>query len=206
MGFAPDDVRQVEHQGALLCQDWPGPVEHRGPILQDFYFAGDEISGDANLAGLISFHFACYSAGTPRQDNFAHGTGAAPEDLTQSAFVAGLPLALLSHPHGGALATIGHVERAWGSSFMWDDAGPQREAFRSTLTSILQGKPVGAAMEYFNQRYAEIAAQLSSELEDVKFGKAVEDVYLAQLWTATNDARNMVIVGDPGVRLQVPAA
>ena len=68
----------------------------------------------------------------------------------------------------------------------------------------MQGKPVGAAMEYFNQRYAEIAAQLSSELEDVKFGKAIDDTYLAQLWTATNDARNMLIVGDPGVRLQVP--
>ena len=89
---------------------------------------------------------------------------------------------------------------------MWDDAGPQREAFRSTLTSILQGKPVGAAMDSCNQRYAEIAAQLSSELEDVKFGKAVDDTYLAQLWTATNDARNMVIVDDPGVRVQVPAA
>jgi hypothetical protein len=59
-------------------------------------------------------------------------------------------------------------------------------------------------MEFFNQRYAEIAAQLSSELEDVKFGKAGDDVYLAQLWTATNDARNMLIVGDPGVRLNVP--
>ncbi len=76
MGFQKDDPRLPKHQGALLCQDWPGPVRWRGqPIPPEFYFAADDLNklgSDARIRGLMAFHFACYGAGTPRLDDFAH--------------------------------------------------------------------------------------------------------------------------------------
>src|SRR5690606_78475 len=59
MGFDPGSPRQLPHQGALLCQDWPGPEQWREAIPQDFYFAGDDLDSSANLGGLIAFFFAC---------------------------------------------------------------------------------------------------------------------------------------------------
>lgn len=205
----------LDYQGALICADWPGqgPFEH-----QDFVFAGNDLGRDANLLGLIAFFFACFSGGTPQRDAYTHlrrmqiGQQPGPAlELTPRPFVAGLPKRMLSAPGGGALAVIGHVERAWPSSFVWlarEDGTlpPQTEVFESTLKRLMKGYPVGAAVEYLNQRYAELATDLKQLLEDAQFPEFKAGVQLANTWMAANDAQWYTIIGDPAVRLPVVEA
>ena len=207
MEFPLGDPRQIPHQGALLCQNWPGPFKHRGRIPEDFYFAGTDIAADANVDGLIAFFFACYGAGTPKTDDFSHKLPGAPKDIASFPFVASLPKKLLGHPKGGALAVIAHVERAWSCSFIWRRSGEQLATFESSIKKLLNGKRVGFAMEDFNVRYAELSTDLTAELEDRKarsqprppLAALAEDDSLAGMWTANNDARSYVVLGDPAV-------
>jgi len=208
MGFPKDDPLQLRHQGALLLQDWPGPGEWREPIPEHFYFAGDHLSSDADLHGTIAFLFACYGAGTPELDEFSKQARRKRGAIAPHPFIAGLPTAMLSRPKGGALAVIGHVERAWGHSFLWAGSGEkgkvgrQATVFESTLKSLMSGMPVGAAMEYFDERYAELASDLSVMLEEIEHGTITAGPELANLWTANNDARGYAILGDPAVCVQ----
>lgn len=201
LGFNVDDPRQLQHQGALLCQDWPGPRRWRKRIPPEHYFSADDLGEKVDLSGLISFHFACYSMGTPRFDDYAHRRSSRRQIAPQS-FLARLPQRLLSHAHQGALAVVGHVDRAWSYSFDWPDAPQQLKVFTSVFSRLFDGYPIGAAMELFNQRYAEISSDLSSQIEDVKYGGQPDLLNLPSLWTANNDARAYIVLGDPAVRLR----
>jgi len=211
IGFPVGDPRQRSDQGALLCQDWGGP--HASSLTPDHYFAGDDLAADADLRGLVGFHFACFGVGTPRYDDFNRkGDGPALVDVAPHAFVARLPQRMLGRTRG-ALACIGHVDRAWGSSFLQADprqngaVTAQRAVFESALKRLMDGRRVGHAMDYFDLRYAELASDLATRIEDAtKYDVAVDDRELAQLWIYTNDARDYAVIGDPAVRIGEPAS
>ena len=203
IGFPSGHLRQPCHQGALLCGDWPGPVEHVGPIPQDYYFSRDDVPANADLAGLVSFHFACYGAGTPQYDGFSQSPA---RMLAPSPMLAPLAKRLLGHGHkqGGALAFIGHVDRAWGYSFLWPGTtDAQTQVFEDALSNLFDGCTVGFAMEAFNEKFAEMATTLIEDFRKIRAGRKRDDLQLAANWTVYSDARNYVIIGDPAVRLAV---
>lgn len=208
MGFRRDDSRQLRQNGALVCQDWPGLDKRRPvPIAPDHYFSAEDVVESLRPGGLIAFHFACFGAATPQFDDFAARDFADERrEIASRPFLAQLPQRLLGHPRGGALAAVGHVDRAWTWSFSWPGAGQQLGVFQSTLELLLAGHTVGWAMECFSERYAELSSDLAVVLEDLKWKKDVDEFELADLWTSNNDARNYMILGDPAVRLAPEAS
>ena len=65
----------------------------------------------------------------------------------------------------------------------------------------MSGLRIGAAMDAFAMRHAELAVRLNRILDDIRHGAKVDDYKVAGLWTMHNDARNYVILGDPAVRI-----
>lgn len=203
LGFPSTDNRQVARQGGLICQDWPGPRSEEG-LLREHYFIAEDLADDAKVQGMMAFLFACYSAGTPDRDSYyvRDNLGDAPR-LAQQPFVSRLCQRLLSHPNGGALAVVGHVDRAWTSSFVGTDKGEGADNYRNCLRRLLDGHRVGWAMEHLNLAHATLATKLASLLED-KHNLEEEDLEsFADTWLESNDARNFVVFGDPAVKLAV---
>jgi len=193
--------RQRRDQGAVVCQEWPGPRDWNALLPPEFYFSADDLSPAADLRGTVVFQFACFSAGTPKEDDFKvigdHYLS------TGSAFLARLPQRLLAPPSaGGALAFIGHVDRVWTHSFL--NARPTEHdllVFEQVLGRLLKGHPVGNAMEFFNRRYAQLAVQLANLHDRMRRRKNVDLEHFAHAWLLQNDARNFILIGDPAVRL-----
>lgn len=198
LGWPKGHDRQVDEQGALICQDWA----RFGALDSNHYFSAANVGDDARVFGMVTFHFACYGAGTPARDSFAHVPGQAPPEIAEQPFGAKLPKRLLSHPAGSALAVVGHVERAWGYSIVTPSAGPQLLPFTNAIGGILSGLPVGHAVKDFNERYAILSTELSGLLEEIGFGANIPDNELAQAWVERNDAQNYVVLGDPAVHLR----
>ncbi len=86
---------------------------------------------------------------------------------------------------------------------MVSDDEEQITAFQSTMDRLLMGHPIGHAIEYFNERYAALSSELTSTLERQSRSSNADPYELAQLWTANNDARGYIVIGDPAVRLPV---
>ena len=202
VAFPSGSDEQRSDNGALVCQEWPGPKAWKKALPGEFYLSGSDIDAASSVHGSVVFSFACFGAGTPQMDDFTRRAFEEPAAIAEEPFVARLPQRLLAHPHGSVLAFVGHVDRAWGCSFTWKGQ-QQLEVFRSTMADLLDGCPVGAAMEWFNQKYAELSADLTSELDNIRnFGRIPDDFELASMWTSNNDARNYTIVGDPAVRIR----
>jgi hypothetical protein len=109
---------------------------------------------------------------------------------------------MLTHPRGGARAVVAHVERAWTYSFSWPAIGSTIEPYEDALRLLTEGAPIGLAMEGFGARYASLSTEVASlmNLSRAGAGLSPDPMELAGLWTARNDARSFVILGDPAAR------
>ncbi|MCP4656677.1 MAG: hypothetical protein GY856_14790 [bacterium] len=199
LGLCAEDPEPPGTLGALVCQDWPGP-KAGGPLGPEHYFAAEDVAGDAELGGLISFHFACFSAGLPRCDSYVCESPGQPAVLSPRPYLARLPQRLLGR---GALAVIGHVDRARGFSYVWPGAGSQPQTIEATLRRLMDGFPVGTAVRYLSERSADLACDLDAELRRVRDGEPPDHETIVDLGIAYVDARSYLVLGDPAVRLQV---
>jgi hypothetical protein len=199
MGWPLNHASQRDATGALLCQDWPALK----PTQPAHYFAAADLVAGAKVHGLVGFHFACFSAGIPERDSFSFKPGEQPPVIAPGPFFSRLPQRLLCHPGGGALAFIGHIERAWGYSIVSPDAGAQRQPFRNLIGRILSGEPVGHAVKDFNERYSSLSVTLSQLLIRKLRNEAVPLQALNSSFVERNDAGAYVVFGDPAARVRV---
>lgn len=197
LGFRQPSMRQRALQGAVVCAEWHGPDRVRARVPGSHYFAGRDVGPSCRVEGAMCLGFGCYSAGTPERDTFFQGEGRMPIQA-RSDFVAQLPQALLGR---GALAYVGHIDRAWTLSFDWGVAGPQLSVFNSLFIELLQGLPIGAAMDAFGERCGAIAVQLAeSGARHRSDRSSASGRRRAHLLIAYHDAKNYVVLGDPAVR------
>jgi hypothetical protein len=200
IGWLSPHEDQQTLQGALLCDDFAGPGAEA--LRPAHYFAASDLEKMARVRGMVCFHFACFGAGTPREDRFFHRTGTAGQ-LADAPFFAALPKALLGHGNGGALGVISHVDRAWPSSIRTAAGDTPRAAFENTLGNLLSGYPLGYCLNDFNARYAAMSSLLAALLEKKAQGIRVSDDSVWKRWTERNDAEAYVLLGDPAARLRL---
>lgn len=194
-GWPTGDPRQTPAQGALLCQDWAG----FGQVAPDHYLTAGELGAGADFRGMVAVLFACYGAGTPAFDNYLEAPGAGPARIAEAPFVSALAQRMLA---GGALAVVGHIDRAWGYSIRPQKVGAQLLPFRNLVSRILAGEPVGYSTLDFSQRYATASVALTNLLAPHQPGPKPPPDTLLRLWVERNDAQNYVVLGDPAVALR----
>jgi hypothetical protein len=188
-----DPALQKQRQGALVTQEWSWGQ----PLRPDQYFSGADVPENADMKGTILFLFACFGSGTPVTDTYFKTNDGLPLPLAPAPIVASLPQRLLAK---GALAVIGHVDRAFSYGFEDAIGTPQPQLLRSPLEYLMQGKRVGVAADPLNLQWSALAAQLGLLLSDGSQNSS--PAALANLYIARDDARNYMVLGDPAVRLR----
>lgn len=196
MEYHQESGAQAAMQGALIFQDWPG---WGTPPQSSHYLSGDDLQGETSLAGMVSFCFACFSAGTPLKEDWVYPSfWHRPQQIAPQPFVARLPQKMLAQ---GLVAFIGHVSRAWESSFMAaQNANSQIETFIAVVSELLRGRRAGHATDYLNERWQRQTVQLENWMNSSK--KKQDKNKVIDLWQARNDGRGYVILGDPAAKMR----
>ena len=202
VALAPDHPDQDAIQGALLCQDWPGP-EVKMPVEKEHRFAAADVDSNVDVTGAFLFLYACFSGGTPRQDEFwfAEKNTVDIKTLAKRAFTAKLVRRLLGHTNP-PVAIMAHCDRAWGASFYRPSSAQHGAMFIASLRGVLAGLPLGAAFAPINTAAASLSAELREQIANREV--IVDKAAFLQQWVAERDARGYCLFGDPAVRLVAP--
>lgn len=183
-----------ECQGALICQGW----QLGKPVGADVSFSAADIPAGLKLNGMIHFMFACFGAGCPATDTYPEA-GTVPSPIAPKPLISHLPQRMLAQ---GALAVVGHIDRAWSWGFQSGAGVPQSQLLRSVIETIMAGFPAGMAMDFLNGQWGALASQLGLLTGPTSPG-APNPVNLTNLVVARDDARNYILLGDPAARLRV---
>jgi hypothetical protein len=193
LACAAGSPRQPGEQGALVTADWDGFSR----IDAGSRFAAEDLSADADVAGMVVFLFACYGIGTPATDSFPTRAG---QILAPRPFCSALPQALLSHQRGASLGVFGHVDRTLTWSLQPPQAPVATAPFERAVLYVLRGAPLGRALDDLNQRSATLVATVAEALRPA--GSPLDDVKIVSDWTQQRDATAFVLLGDPAARLK----
>ena len=191
--------------GALVCGDWPGPPNVNavvtgvspGPGIRASFGRDDLEPTGRGVPERMAILWSSFSAG--------FGPLELRPNAPQRPSVVPLAQALLGAPSGGMLAVMGFADRLLGFSSPGLAAVDRyREAVSRAIWMLLTGARVGFAAQNFDDAYAELSVALSAMHERRRYGQEIAPSELIGLWAATNDMRNLILLGDPAVRL--PAA
>jgi hypothetical protein len=190
---------QTSTQGAVVCANWTRAGDGGGDVPAESFLAPADLDESIDFAGRIVVAAASFSAGTPRDDTFALNVLGRVAVLTSRPFVSGLAQRALER---GASAWVGHADRIWSyAGHEGQSADHVAAAYEAFFKSLIIGAPVGMAARSFSLRAATVALRLE-ELSDelaARDGRGARE--FAQLWMAKQDLSNVIVLGDPAVRL-----
>jgi hypothetical protein len=210
-GLAPPQApldAQRRLAGGICCQPIAGQPFHRWAVIAD-----DLPADDPFLEGAVFFQFACFGLGVPELSEFAPWLTGAPERLADRPFVSALPRRLLANPRG-PVGFIGHVDEAWVHGFV-DPLDAKLGAvwsarlapFQSALDRLLSLQPTGLSLGALARNFAIGNAALVTHLEQSRAGLELtpeRQRYLVNTFIRRTDAKNYLVLGDPGARLRLP--
>lgn len=185
-----DIAYQRDTQGALITQSW---IPNQPAAAADL-FQAEDIPAQNILPGMMVFLFACFSAGCPAIDSYSTNADGSPKTIAKSPIVSKLAQALLAQ---GALAVIGHVDRAFKYGFVDASGTSQVQVLRTPLELLMQGNRAGLAADSFSSTCGAIENLLHNANPAPVANAAL------RMHIASDDARNYTVLGDPAVRLRV---
>ncbi len=181
---------QRENQGAILCQEWPGPGQGTDA---SHYFGREDLHDSSNFQGMIAFNIGNFSAGTSRtapRKYLGNYVTQAPRS-----FVSSFSQRLLAHPNGGALAIIAHLDR---SRILPPSLDLGRYFhIELLLRDLMSGSSVGRAMDRLRTRIAELSLELSKP--QIERGRdSTHRIEWERIYTS-----QYIALGDPATGLAV---
>jgi len=190
---ARDQEEQELLQGAMVFQDYPGPLHALDPSQ---VLAGAEIEAlELPAAGSFAFSYACFSAGTPRKADWEFPGLLRPgKTIAARDFVARSAQKYLAR---GMLGFIGHVSRTHRFAYQSPDlTGEHNQLYKGLLADLVSGWPAGYAAQMLTEQWSKLTTSLHKQKESGAAKETIVNTYLAR-----NDYRGFVLLGDPFARL-----